>query len=103
MLEYIKKGERKSHYHFRGKGLNKEDLTVQQFNDMAIGKSLSNTRNFQFKKVHIKKNTKQVSIPEFSIIHYSRDTDSSRLTRVVNSKPWDGRRFIGNDSLPWTE
>lgn len=103
MLEYIKKDHAsESFYHFRGKGLNKEDLTVQQFNDMANGKALSNTRKFQMKKVHIKKNSKQTTIPTFSILHYSKDTDPSRLTRVVNSKPWDGRRFIGNDSLPHT-
>jgi len=100
MLEYIKKGDPKPHFHFRGKGLNKNDLTEAQFEDMSGGKELKNTRRFQMKKLHIKKNSKQQAIPAFSIIHYSKELNERRLTRTVNSTAWDGRKFVGNTSVP---
>lgn len=104
MLEYVKKGSTEIHHHFRGKGLNKDALAVEAFEKMDRGDSLENVRDFQMKKIHIKRNSKQQDIPQFSIVHYSKknDTDKSRLTRVVNSKAWDGRNFIdGNNSIPW--
>jgi len=103
MLEYIKKGDKKLHYHFRGKGLKTDNLTVKNFEDMDAGKSLTNIREFQFKKINIKRNSKQRDIPQFSIVHYSKsnETDISRLTKTVNAKLWDGRNFTDNDSIPW--
>ena len=101
MLEYIKKGDPKPHYHFRGKGLNKDSLNVQQFENMSNGGSLVNTREFQMKRIHIKKNSNQQLVPEFSILHYSKGTDASRLTRTVNTTPWAGRDFKDNSSIPW--
>jgi hypothetical protein len=105
MLEYLKqdnKGEITKHYHFRGKGLNKDSLTVKSFEDMSKGHSLTNIRNFSMKKIHTKRNSKQQDIKPFSIIHYNRVNNESRLTRVVNSKPWAGRAFIGNFSIAHT-
>ena len=106
MLEYIKKdidNSASTHYHFRGKGLNKDALNVDQFEAMSIGKSLKNTREFQMKKIHIKKNSKQKEIPEFSIVHYSKEVNEKRLTRIVNTKAWSGRELKGDDnfSVPW--
>ena len=105
MLEYVKKGDTNLHYHFRGKGLNTDNLTVKSFEEMDAGRSLINIRDFQFKKINIKRNSKQQDIPQFSIVHYSKsaESDLSRLSKTVNSKLWDGRDFIngGNDSKPW--
>jgi hypothetical protein len=105
MLEYVKKGDTNLHYHFRGKGLNTDNLTVKSFEDMDAGKSLINIRDFQFKKINIKRNSKQITagIPQFSIVHYSKSSisDLSRLSKTVNSKLWSGRDFEGNDSIPW--
>ena len=89
MLEYIKKDKDNSvstHYHFRGKGLNKDALNVDQFEAMSIGKSLKNTREFQMKKIHIKKNSNQKEIPEFSIVHYSKEVNEKRLTRLLTPR-----------------
>jgi len=95
-------GPLKRYFHFRGKGLNKGSLTIKSFEDMDSGKSLTNVRDFQMKKIHITRNSKQQSIPQFSIVHYSSDNaeDKQRLTKVVNSTAWAGRLFRGNDSLP---
>ena len=105
MLEYIRKSDKtfKLHYHFRGKGLNTDNLTVKSFEDMDSGKSLTNIREFQFKKINIKRNSKQQEIPQFSIVHYAKsdEVSVSRLTKTVNSKLWDGRNFKDNDSIPW--
>ena len=106
MLEYIKKGdkENKIHYHFRGKGLNKVNLTVEAFEKMDEGGNLTSIRDFQMKKIHIKRNSKQQHIDQFSIVHYrkEKEEDLSRLTRVVNNDLWDGRLFINNnDSVPF--
>lgn len=89
MLEYVIKGDTNSHYHFRGKGLNKSTLSVKQFEDMSCGLSLKNTREFQMKKIHIRKNNTKKEVPEFSILHYSKDKDESRLSKKVNTSPWD--------------
>lgn len=101
-IEYLKSG--KLYRHFRGKGLNKSSLNIKQYEKMINGSSLTNTREFQMKKIHIRKNNNQLNIPEFSILHYSKDNlnDISRLSKIVNSTPWDGRNFIDdNSSIPW--
>lgn len=100
MLVYITKDSDKLHYHMRGKGLNKKDLTQEKFELMNKGFPETSIRPFSMKKMHINRNSKQQTIEQFSIIHYSEEKDKSRLTRTVNTIPWDGRRFIGNDSLP---
>ena len=100
MLEYVVKGSRESKYHFRGKGLNTNDLSTEVFEKMDAGDSLTNIRNFQMKKIHINRNSKQQDIPQFSIVHYSKDReeDVSRLTKIVNATKWNGRHFIDNNS-----
>ena len=95
MLEYVKRGSVKPHYHFRGKGLSNDSLTVAAFEEMDGGGSLTSTRPFQMKKIHIKRNGKQKEIDQFSIL-YEAD-----ICKTVNTVQWCGRRFIGNDSVPW--
>ena len=71
---------------------------------MLAGGSMKSIREFQMKKVNYKKSSMQIDIPAFSIQHYSKNKDASRLTRVVNTKPWAGRDFersgIPGTSLP---
>ena len=97
MLEYIKKGDSKLHYHFRGKGLSTDKLTVEVFEKMDQGGKLTNTRDFQMKKVHTKRNSKQQGITPFSILHLKN------VSKVVNENKWKGRDFKTgeNYSVPW--
>lgn len=95
MLEYIKKGSPKLHYHFRGKGLSTAKLTVEIFESMDRGGSLTNTRDFQMKKIHIKRNSNQQNVEPFSILHMKD------VSKVVNKTAWTGRNFTGNSSIPW--
>ena len=104
MLEYIKKGCEKIHYHFRGKGLNAKELTKEKYLQMDQGKSMTNIRDFSMKKINFKRNRKQLNSKQFSIVHYSKDDPDtvSRLTRTVNNVRWAGRKFTCNNSIPWT-
>ena len=87
----------KFYYHLRGKGLSKDSLNEEAFNNMNNGGSLTSVRPFQMKKIHIKKNSNQQTIPSFSILHISN------IEKTVNVNKWAGRNFIGeNISIPWT-
>jgi uncharacterized protein YprB with RNaseH-like and TPR domain len=87
----------KFHYHLRGKGLNKDSLNEEAFNNMNNGGSLTSVRPFQMKKIHVKKNSNQQTIPSFSIMHISN------IEKTVNVTKWVGRNFIyDNISIPWT-
>jgi hypothetical protein len=107
MLEYLKADDdgkcRKIHYHLRGKGLDKDKLKPEHFEKMDKGGFIPNTKDFQMKKIHINRNSKQTAIPQFSIIHYKKENeeDKSRLTRTVNKNKWAGRKFVDGGSLPW--
>jgi hypothetical protein len=103
MLEYIN-SKNEIHYHFRGKGLTNNSLTVDVFEKLDAGQTFTDTRKFQMKKINIKRNGKQEDVPQFSIIHYdgSNSTHKSRLTRTVNDVKWFGRRFIDDcNSIPY--
>lgn len=95
MLEYIKSGSNKLYYHFRGKGLKTDQLTVKSFEDMDSGRSLTNVREFRMQRIHTRRNAKQQEISQFSI-QYLRD-----VTRTVNKTAWSGRCFNANSSVPW--
>ena len=95
MLEYVKRGDKKIYYHFRGKGLNAEDLSVEKYEAMDKGESLINIRPFQMKKVNVKRNSKQQNINQFSIIYLEN------IKKEVNSTLWNGRNFKDNTSIPW--
>ena len=108
-LVYIKPDSNKLYYHLRGKGLNKSSLNIEAFEAMNNNKPLTNTRDFAMKKIHIDRNSKQQTIPAFSIVHYSKDKTKNIkiLTRTVNTTSWAGRRFLPGDcrytagSVPW--
>tara|TARA_R110000851_G_scaffold136632_1_gene272256 strand:+ start:43 stop:3264 length:3222 start_codon:yes stop_codon:yes gene_type:complete len=100
MLEYVKKGDPKIHYHLRGKGLDKKKLKPEHFIKMDKGGSVTNTKDFQMKKLNFARNSKQVKIPQLSILHYTDEENKSRLTRTVNKNKWIGRRFVEGGSLP---
>ena len=88
MLEYIKKAKPEEiFYHFRGKGLSADKLSPELYDQMAEGKAYTNVRDFQMKKIAVKRNSNQKNIPMFSIQHF---TD---ISKTVNSSRWAGRRF----------
>lgn len=97
MLEYAKKGDTKTHFHFRGKGLSADKLSPELYEQMAEGKSYTNTRDFQMKKIHAKRNSNQQNIPMFSVQHFTN------IQKTVNSSRWAGRQFDNNYnySVPW--
>ena len=67
--------------------MNTDELTVEVFEDMDRGKAKTNTRPFQMKKVHVKRNSKQQTIKQFSILHLEN------ITKKVNENKWAGRNF----------
>jgi hypothetical protein len=80
---------------FASKGLNKSKLTFENFMTMYKGNSLTVSRPFSFKKINHNRNSKQQHLDVFCIEHIKD------ISRTVNTKPWDGRQFIGNDSVPY--
>jgi hypothetical protein len=97
MLEYIKQGDPrgKVRHHFRGKGLNLNQLSVEIFERLDDGYIIRNTREFQMKRIGAKRNSKQKHLQQFSILH------ETHLTKFVNANKWKGRRFVNEcDSVP---
>jgi hypothetical protein len=80
---------------FASKGLNKSKLTFENFMTMYMGNSLTVSRPFSFKKINHNRNSKQQHLDVFCIEHIKD------ISRTVNTKPWDGRQFINNDSVPY--
>ena len=64
---------------------------------MLSGKSYTNIRAFQMTKINFKINSKQKAqgFQEFQIKY------TTNIKKVVNQEAWKGRKFDGNDSLPW--
>jgi hypothetical protein len=97
MLEYIKQGSTKLYYHFKGKGGDSSKLNEILYEQMNEGKSIEMYRDFQMKKIHLNRNSKQQHIDTFSILHCERE----KTLRVLNTKKWDGRFCMdSNQSLP---
>lgn len=98
MLEYIRRGDPPGHinYHFRGKGLNKEQLSAEIFEQLDDGYIIRNTREFQMKRIGVARNSKQREHGQFSILH------ETHLTKFVNANKWEGRLWLadGNSSIP---
>jgi hypothetical protein len=98
MLEYVERGSNELHYHFRGAGLNKKDLSVGAYEWMSKGRSISTMREFQFKKVHLNRNSNQKNIPYFSVVK----REALDTQKLYNQVQWNGRLFIdGNNSVPF--
>jgi len=101
MLEYVKRGDSKLHYHFRGKGLSNALLSVKAFESMGCGESLTSIRPFQMKRVHVKRTSYEVNdeIGQFSILY------AENVSKTVNTTAWAGRCFSSvedsNDSVCW--
>jgi hypothetical protein len=85
------------HFHFRGKGLSADKLSPELYDQMSEGKAYTNTRDFQMKKIHTKRNSNQKNIPMFSVQHFTN------IKKTVNSTRWAGRQFNEgyNYSVPW--
>ena len=95
-LEYVEKhGDvEEIKYHLRGKGIPKSQLNVDMFESMMLGKSITIDIHRDFKRVNVNRSSKQQLIDNFSVLKL----DS--LAKKINTVHWEGRHFIGNDSLP---
>ena len=82
-------------FKFASKGLNKSNLTFDDFVKMHGGQSLTVSRPFSFKKINHDRNSKQQHLQPFSIVHLTN------ISRTVNTSAWSGRHFIKNDSVPY--
>jgi len=86
-----------NHYHCRGKGVDNKKLNEDIFVRMNSGEAIRLERDFQMKKLRTKKNSKQEDLPHFSIQHITGE----RTARTLNNTKWNGRYFIGNESIPY--
>ena len=95
-LEYTEKqGDSVSiKYHLRGKGVPKNMLTLEMFEQMMKGESISIEMSRDFKRIHVNKNSKQQEIENFSILKLES------IYKEINSNPWSGRHFYANASVP---
>ena len=91
-------------YHFRGKGVSTKELTWKAFEDMHSGMEMIFKRDFQMKKIHAKKNSKQQDLDFFCHKHIERDDTA----KTINQTKWGGRDFPINSegvrenfSYPW--
>ena len=95
-LEYVEKsnGTELIKYHLKGKGIPKEQLTLDMFESMLTGNSIKIEMQRDFKRIHVNKNSKQQKIDNFSIIKLDA------LEKHINTVQWKGRHFVGNSSVP---
>ena len=95
-LEYAEKtnDSEEVKYHLRGKGIPKDQLTIEMFESMMTGKSINIEMQRNFKRIHVNRNSKQKDIDNFSILQLDA------LGKQINTVPWRGRHFIGNSSVP---
>jgi hypothetical protein len=85
-------------YHFRGKGVSNDKLCWGDFELMDRGASKRYFRDFQIKKIGMKKTTNLKGYNYFSHKHIeSKDTG-----KYINKTIWAGRKFIDdNNSVPY--
>jgi hypothetical protein len=67
-LEYVEKTQTREEikYHLRGKGIPKDQLTIEMFEEMMSGKSSKIEMHRNFKRVDFNRNSKQQGIENFS-------------------------------------
>lgn len=96
-LEYVeKKGDSvEIKYHLRGKGVPKDQLTMEMFEQMLSGDSIKIPMNRDFKRIHVNRNSKQKQIENFSILKLGA------IVKEINKTPWKGRHFYKNGSVPF--
>ena len=69
-LEYVEKidGVEQIKYHLKGKGIPREQLTLDMFESILTGKSIKIEMQRDFKRINVNRNSKQKQIDNFSII-----------------------------------
>ncbi len=95
-LEYVEKIGDLSEikYHLRGKGIPKDQLTMEMFTTMMSGKSIKIEMQRDFKRIHVSRNSKQKEVDNFSIVKLEA------IGKQINTVPWLGRHFHENGSVP---
>jgi hypothetical protein len=95
-LEYVEKknGKENVKYHLSGKGIPKEQLSLETFERMMKGQSIQVQVSRDFKRIHVNRNSKQMQCQNFSIAKLEA------LTKTINKTLWKGRHFIDNASVP---
>ena len=95
-LEYVEKqnGKEQIKYHFRGKGIPKEQLSLKLFERMLKGDAIKVEVGRDFKRIHVNRTSKQQECENFSIVKLDA------LTKTINKTLWKGRHFIDNASIP---
>ena len=95
-LEYVEKknGKEDIKYHLRGKGIPKEQLSLEMFEDMMKGKPIQVQVSRDFKRIHVNRNLQQKECENFSIAKLDV------LIKTINQTQWKGRHFIENASVP---
>ena len=95
-LEYVEKknGEEHIKYHLRGKGIPKEQLSLETFERMMKGQAIEVQVSRDFKRIHVNRNSNQKECENFTIAKLEA------LTKTINKTHWKGRHFIENASVP---
>ena len=90
--------DNKIKYHFRGKGVSNDALAWEDFEIMDKGQQKDFYREFQIKKINMKKSGKEKDYDHFSHKHiFKEDTK-----KTINQNIWKGRNFIDeNNSVPY--
>lgn len=90
--------DNKIKYHFRGKGVSNDALAWEDFELMDKGQKKDFYREFQIKKINMKKTGKEKDYDHFSHKHiFKEDTK-----KTINQNIWKGRQFIDeNNSVPY--
>ncbi len=83
-LEYVEKTNELEQikYHLKGKGIPKEQLTLEMFESMLSGKSITIEMQRDFKRINVNRNSKQKDVDNFSIIKLDA------LEKQINSVQW---------------
>ena len=85
-------------FHFRGKGVQNDRLGWEEFEKMDKGLSINFKRDFQMKKINMKKTGKEKDCDHFSHKHIFEENTG----KDVNKTLWSGRLFIDtNNSVPY--
>ena len=92
-LEYVERSGEIKH-HFRGKGVPKDKLNIEMFEQMMAGESVTIEMTRDFKRIHVNKNSTQQEVDNFSILKLES------IFKEINNSPWSGRHFYGNASVP---
>ena len=67
---------------------------MEMFEEMMAGKSIKIEMQRNFKRINVKRNSKQKDVDNFSILQLDA------LGKQINTVPWKGRHFVGNSSVP---